>query len=209
MKVYSQYGEENVILSFFENKKKGKLVDIGAADGIKNSNSRCLIEQFDWTGILVEPHPTFYNQLEKLYANNKNIILKNIAVYNKIGVMPFYAYGFDNHEPAQVSTLSETFKDKVSTIYGDKYEKSISVNVDTLENVLKENVNCDFLSIDCEGVDMDVLHSNNWSKYRPSLICVEHSMSINILDSYMLQCNYRFHNRTHGNSFYVNNQEKL
>lgn len=209
MKYYSQYGEENVILPFFSNKKKGKLIDIGAADGIKNSNTRYLIEQLEWGGILVEPHPTYYNELKKLYVNNSDIVLKNVAVYKEVGELPFYIYGYGSDEPAQVSTLSETFRDKVSKIYGNKYEKPVMVNVETLANIFKGNPDCDFLSVDCEGVDIEVLCSNDWNTYRPSLVCVEHSMPIIDLDSCMLNFEYKLHNRTHGNSFYIDNKGNI
>jgi FkbM family methyltransferase len=202
MKSYSQYGEESVILSFFNNTKHGCLVDVGAADGITNSNSRYLIENLEWSGILIEPHPKFYESLVSLYEKNPNIVVQNIALHNHVGEMPFYAYGFNVHENAQVSTLSEAFKERVVKLYGNRYESSILVKVNTLSNILKTVEKCDFLSIDCEGVDMHVLQSNDWSLYRPGLVCVEHSMPIHELDEYMISQTYKLHTRTGGNSFY-------
>ena len=137
-----------------------------------------------------------------LYEKKPNIVIQNIALHNHIGEMPFYAYGFNVHENAQVSTLSETFKEKVAKLYGNRYESSILVKVNTLSSVLKTIEKCDFLSIDCEGVDMHVLQSNDWSLYRPCLVCVEHSMPIHELDEYMTSQTYRLHTRTGGNSFY-------
>ena len=70
MNRYSQYNEEGFIDSFFKNKNNGFLVDIGAADGITNSNSRFLIEK-GWGGILIEPNTKNFNKLQDLYKNNK------------------------------------------------------------------------------------------------------------------------------------------
>jgi len=63
---YSQYTEEDFLLDFFKNKSNGFLVDIGAADGITNSNSRRLILD-GWSGILIEPNKKNYNKLLDLY----------------------------------------------------------------------------------------------------------------------------------------------
>ena len=69
--IYSQHGEEHIINMFFQEKRAGMCVDIGAADGVINSNSRFLIEMLGWSAVLIEPHPSFYSQLEKLYSKNK------------------------------------------------------------------------------------------------------------------------------------------
>ena len=206
MKYYSQYGEENVLLQYFNQKKNGVVFDIGAADGTRYSNSRFLIENCQWSGVLVEPHPVFFKEIENLYRNNENVRYKNAAVHEVCGRMPFYVYGMNNLEPAQVSTLSPMFRDRVISLYGNGYEeKSIEVEVVTLKSLFEEfNVSTvDFLSIDCEGNDMNVLKSNDWKFIRPHLICVEHSMPQKELDSFMIDQNYKLYTRTVGNSFYT------
>lgn len=206
MKRYSQYGEETVLDKFFQHKTNGFVVDVGAADGTRYSNSRYLIETLDWSGILVEPHPVFYQKIETLYANNNKVRHKNAAVHDVCGHMPFYVYGMNGLEPAQVSTLSTTFKDKVITLYGNGYEaQPIDVETITLQKLFEafEVAECDFLSVDCEGNDINVLKSNNWGIVRPSLICVEHSMPQQELDQFMSDKRYKLYTRTIGNSFYV------
>lgn len=197
---YSQYGEEEILNSFFDKTRDGFVVEVGAADGLLNSNSRYLIESLGWRGILVEPHPTYFNLLEQLYSDNNKVKLINSAAHSIKGEMSFFLYGHDHR--AQVSTLSEDFKKRVCDVHGDKYlEEAITVSVLTLEDILpSEDIN--FLSIDCEGVDMEVLKSNNWETKRPQLICVEHSMPKVELDSYMKEINYELLSRTQGNSFY-------
>ena len=70
---YSQYGEEKIIDNFFKGKRRGLCIDVGAADGIRFSNSRRLIESMDWAALLIEPHPTYFRQLVHLYKNNENV----------------------------------------------------------------------------------------------------------------------------------------
>lgn len=203
MKQYSQYNEEKFLITFFENKFNGVLVDIGAADGQTNSNSRYLIESRNWEGLLVEPHPDYYESLHRLYKDNKNIKTYNIGIFNKNIVLPFYKFG--TPEEGQVSTFSESFKTKVEKHYGNKYSQPINVECKILSEVLHENnlFNIDFMSIDCEGVDMEVLDSNEWDIFRPKLICIEHSMDIPTLSNFMSSKNYIKIHETIGNIFFI------
>jgi FkbM family methyltransferase len=202
---YSQYGEESIIESFFNGKRQGFVLDVGAADGVSNSNSRYLITEFEWSGALIEPHPSYFSKLEYMYKKHGNIKLFNLAVCDQVGTMPFFQYGSD--ENGQVSTLSQDFKKRVSLVHGDEYHEPIMVNVVTLESIFENLPFVDFLSVDCEGVDMLVLKSNNWEKYRPTLLCVEHSMPKEELDLFMRINQYNLLDRTIGNSFYVNNRK--
>lgn len=201
---YSQYGEEKIIESFFENKQKGFVVDVGAADGVRYSNSRWLIESCGWEAVLVEPHPTYFGQLEDLYKSNESVKLVNAAAYSEEALLPFYLYGRDEH--AQVSTLSKNFRDKVIKVHGDKFEeKPTMVKALQLSNILRDVDDIDFLSIDCEGVDMEVIKSNDWHLYRPTLVCVEHSMPKSELHEFMNSVNYTFLTETQGNTFFKDN----
>ena len=50
------------------------------------------------------------------------------------------------------------------------------VKIKTLKEVFNQNMSnrgIDFLSIDCEGLDLNVLKSNDWNKYRPTIVCIE------------------------------------
>jgi len=205
---YSQYGEEVVIDSFFNKKKNGFCVDVGAADGILYSNSRYLIETLEWNAVLVEPHPTFFSNLQKLYEEDENITLINSAVYNIDApkMMPFYVYG--REVTAQVSTLSEKFKQRVITAHGDKYEdEPMMVRTTNLNEILKPLPVVDFLSIDCEGVDMEVLMSNDWEINRPELVCIEQSMKEEVVVEYMKSIQYKTFDKTFGNIFFKKENE--
>lgn len=203
--MYSQYGEEDIINSFFNSKKQGFFVDVGAADGEDNSNTRYLAKHLDWSGVLIEPHPEFYQSLSTLYKENNKIKTINAAVYNSEGNLPFYLFG--EYRDAQISTLDEKFKQKVISIYGNKF-KSVDIKTIKLQTIFKEIYNngvntIDFLSVDCEGADIEVLESNDWNIYRPSLICVEHSMDTVTLHDFMNKYNYTVYKKTTGNTFFV------
>lgn len=206
MKYYSQYGEEIILQNIFGDKKDGLCVEIGAADGQLYSNSRFLIESMDWRAILVEPHPDFFNRLCSLYENNDKVKLIQSAVSKIDGFVDMFLYGRDKY--AQVSTISESQKQKVIKAHGDKFlQTPEKVKSLTLSSVLNDN-KVDFLSIDCEGVDMEVLYSNDWYKNRPYLICVEHSMEEKVLLSFMESINYTKLCKTAGNTFFLDGEQR-
>lgn len=201
--MYSQYNDEKIICKFFDNKKNGYCVDIGAADGIINSNTRFLIEKNEWSGTLIEPHPVFFHNLNELYKTNLNIKTLNLAIFDKNSEMDFYTSG--NGYEAQVSTLDIEFKEKIIKLYGYTYGicRVKTLTLQSLLDDIKEEI--DFLSIDAEGVDLQILKSHDWIIKRPSLICVEHSIDISILNSFMESINYKKYDNNCGNTFYKNN----
>jgi FkbM family methyltransferase len=204
MVYYSQYGEELVLWRYFKNKRRGFLIDVGAADGVRYSNSRYLLSNFSWGGILIEPHPEFRKKLHYLYDENDNIRICNYAVAKENMKRPFYMYGMDKH--AQVSTVSDDFRKRVINKHGDKYLSPIDVETMPLKRLLIE-YECpneiDFMSIDTEGLDMEVLQSMDWKRFDVNLVCIEHSMGKNTLNDFMDTIGYSFYDETAGNSFYA------
>ncbi|GAG95658.1 unnamed protein product, partial [marine sediment metagenome] len=55
-KIGGQYNEDEVVLDYFKGKPHGFVVDVGAGDGVRNSNTFCLVWK-RWSGILIEPEP--------------------------------------------------------------------------------------------------------------------------------------------------------
>jgi FkbM family methyltransferase len=201
MKYYSQYGEEMILEKIFQNKQNGLCVEVGAADGLRYSNSRFLIESLNWRAILVEPHPDFFESLYSLYKDNDRVKIINAAVSETEGYADLFLYGRDIH--AQVSTISAKQKERVIHYHGDKFlTEPQKVKTITLSSII-DGLDVDFLSIDCEGVDMQVLQSNDWYKNRPYLFCIEHSMEEKELLDYTDSINYVQIYKNIGNTFFV------
>lgn len=128
--------------------------------------------------------------------------------------MPLHLYGKwreGDDRPGQSSTLSEKFKqyiiDRESSWEGsyiNRYEDTPAiVDCVTLKSVLKDTPKVDFLSIDTEGVDMEVLKSNDWELYRPSLICSElMSMPEKDIVQFMSSVGYKTYTKTQDNIFF-------
>jgi len=206
----SQYNEEQIIINFFQRKKDGFLVDIGAVDGVINSNSRFLIQHLEWSGLLVEPNPETFKKLSNLYIDlNDKIKLENVAIFNEEKQnVDFHIYG-DDVIDSQGSTISDEFRQRVIIQTGDKYTKTIKTQTITLKTLFASNNikdEFDFLSVDCEGTDYEVLVSNDWDVYRPKLLCFEASINVDKVEDLLRDNDYVIHDRTVGNIFYKDNR---
>jgi len=206
----SQYNEEQIIINFFQRKKDGFLVDIGAVDGVINSNSRFLIQHLEWSGLLVEPNPETFKKLSNLYIDlNDKIKLENVAIFNEEKQnVDFHIYG-DDVIDSQGSTISDEFRQRVIIKTGDKYTKTIKTQTITLKTLFASNNikdEFDFLSVDCEGTDYEVLVSNDWDVYRPKLLCFEASINVDKVEDLLRDNDYVIHDRTVGNIFYKDNR---
>jgi len=203
----SQHGEEDVIFRHFTGarRKNGYLVDAGAADGKRFSNSWTLLNKHGWSGMLIEPHPQFAQQCRDLYADNNKVEVLEVAVFDRRCQQDFYP--FSKPPEGQVSTLDLAFKARAEAAHGKKYHPPIKVECWPLGQLLKKQgapKKIDFMSIDCEGVDMKVVRSMDWAHHHVELVCVETSMRpLKQLITFMQSVGYRQKERTLGNMFFV------
>lgn len=169
--MYSQNNEEQVIVSFFGN-KVGNLIDIGANDGITFSNSRKLLE-LGWSGELIEPAEKPFNKLKELYKDNKKVKLHNIAISDLRGELTFYSSGehVGNGDSDLLSTLSIVDKQKWenSTVY-------LESKVQSLKWLDFYNWQIyDFINIDAEGYDLNILKQMDLKELGCKCLCIEHN----------------------------------
>ncbi len=162
--VYSQNGEDILIKSLL-NKEKGFYVDIGCHHPKSMSNTY-LFYQKGWTGMNVDANPDL---IKKFKRNRPNDICLCEAVSDVREELTFYEF-----DSAAVSTLDAVQVEEWKKQWNVVNERKVVTK--TLTDLLDEHQisqPIDFLSIDVEGHDLQVLRSLDFSKYRPSLIIVE------------------------------------
>jgi FkbM family methyltransferase len=170
--MYSQGIEEFYLLNYFRYVNNGVLVDIGAADGINNSNSRKLIE-LGWSGLLVEPNKKNYSKLQDLYVSNQNIILENVGCSLKTELNQVF-YIDQNDEYEQLSTFSYDQSLICKNIFNCGFVEDKIDLYNTTELLLKHNItNINFLTIDTEAFDSNVIRGIDFTKIEIDLICIE------------------------------------
>jgi FkbM family methyltransferase len=165
-----KYLHENV----FKGQRNGIFVDIGAHDGITGSNSFFFEKELDWTGICIEPITDRYNDLVK----NRKCITENCCVYSRNCEVDFCEHkGYtemlsgirDTYDPRHVKRY--TIEQHImggSTKIVKKAAYTLSYLLD------KHNMHkIDFLSIDVEGAELDILKGIDFDKNKIRVIDVE------------------------------------
>ena len=173
---YSQDGEDMILKALYENRKyyKGFFVDVGAHHPVRYSNTYHFYKK-GWSGINIEPTPTIMSSFKLFRRRDINL---NLGVSGKKDTLTFYCF----NEPA-LNTFSEGVAKKVDAAE-NKYKiiKELQVDVLPLGEILDRHVphgkKIDFFSIDVEGLDFEVLQSNNWAKYKPQYLLVEDNSAL-------------------------------
>lgn len=167
---YSQNREDLILSSFFWGKEKGFYVDVGAYDPEYDSVTKLFYEK-GWRGINIEPQPDRYKKFIKSRPKDINL---NIGVSEKESMLQLRSYSNEG-----LSTFSKEMKDEYANTqrqdYATEHFTDINVKVKTLAQIFKEQEVSfiDFLKIDVEGLEYEVVAGNDWKKYRPQVLCIE------------------------------------
>jgi FkbM family methyltransferase len=184
--------ETRLVREFFKTRGKGFFVEVGANDPEVWSQSLHL-EELGWRGILVEPQPDLAQKLRsRRLAKVYDVACSSPK--NSGTTMPLQIAGI-------YSSLEKDLN--VSTVQADDV---IEVSVSTLDSLLndaKAPIPIDFVSIDVEGHEIDVLEGFALAHWRPRLLLIE-DLAMNLrLHRYLSLCGYRWVRRTGLNSWYV------
>ena len=196
-KYYSQNGEDYILMKFFNFKRKGTFIDIGAFDGRHLSNSYSF-ERIGWKGLCIEPHPDYLILCKK---NRPNSICLNIACVGnyKKNKIPFFIEHLGLLSGIKSQRYEEVkeryFKRRLKftgfkKIFVDAFPLSIIFN-----KYFSPDHKIDFISIDTEGNELDVLKGINLHDIRPRVILIEANSlkNRNLIQQYLTRTyNYHF-----------------
>jgi FkbM family methyltransferase len=164
---YSQEGEDIFLNKIFLNRRRGFYVDIGAHHPVQFSNTYLFYGR-GWHGINVDPLPGSRQLFDWRRPRDTNL---EIGIGSASGALPFYV--FDN---AVLSTFDPAERD-VSLRRGYRIVSTLQIEVERLDAVLGRHLlagrQIDFMSIDVEGREVDVVESNDWNRFRPKIVCLE------------------------------------
>lgn len=172
-KAKSQTQQDLFVLLALDFKKDGFFVEFGATDGVYMSNSWVFENEFEWSGIIAEPGLHWHKDLHQ----NRNCQISTKCVWKESGAKLLFNEAAD----AGFSTINVySTSDHHSNLRtnGKQYQvDTISLN-DLLESydAPKE---IDYLSIDTEGSEYDILSAFDFDKWEISVITVEHNYTVN------------------------------
>jgi FkbM family methyltransferase len=158
---YSQFGEDLWLADHFADQVSGFFVDVGAYDPFNASNTLLLYRK-GWRGINLEPEPEALRRFERFRGRDVNL---GIAISSHDGDAAFVRAG------------SFSGLDDPDRFCPDARSDRIVVRTRRLQDVLDEYRpvgDIDLLDVDVEGHDLVVLHSNDWERFRPRIVLVEH-----------------------------------
>ncbi len=200
-KFASQSGQDKIIKnSFFRSKKNGFFVEIGAFDGVLGSNCIHFEKSMKWEGIAIEPSK---KQFEKL-SKNRNCKVLNEAISSTEKDVEFIEVV---EGLTQMSRINDEDNSANMTIENDERSKinKIKIKTSTFQNNIP-NREIDYLSVDIEGSELEVLKSINFKNYIIKVISVENNNPEKInFNSFLKENNFSFFDRVGQDEIFYNN----
>ena len=170
----SENGQEFFVLKTLHYKENGFFVDIGAADGITGSNTFILEKFYKWNGICVDPNPVFMQSLH----NCRNSHVTTLCVYSETGKILPFKFCADEEQffgwnfRAGLAQPMEKINIEI-----EKSFRSINVLTISLNNLLElynAPTDIDYISLDTEGSEYNILKTFNFSKYNVKCFTIEY-----------------------------------
>ena len=191
---YSQEGEDILLLRIFGDQNDGLYVDVGAHHPKRFSNTYLFYKR-GWRGINIDAMPGSMKLFHKMRPRDINL---EMGVANQEGTRNFYIF----NEPALNGFSAELSEERSLAENPYHVKEVIKVDVKPLRQILDQHLvgggyqGIDFLSVDVEGFDLEVLQSNDWFKYRPKFVLAEvlnsslHDLDQDPVVSFMRDQNY-------------------
>lgn len=203
MSYYGQWETDRIIESYFPN-GVDFCVEVGAYDGVTNSNAK-YFQDNGANCIFIEPNPFVFKELEK---NAPESLVYNVACgksksSSNLNIVRLH----DNKESAVTSLeLDQRLIDSHNDRNLIKEIVSVPVEVLTLDMILSRALfpaNIDFISIDTEGTELDVLQGLSLDNYMIKLLVIENNFDDPEIGEYLSQFGYVRYQRYRVNDFYL------
>jgi hypothetical protein len=206
---YSQDRQDEYLeTNIFKGYKNGFYVDVGAHDGVCINNTLYFEKNNNWTGINIEPIEKVFNQLVTNRPNNINL---NCAVCNNDGETEFLC---NTGYTEMISGIKHTFDNRhLQRLQSENnrmgsFTEIIKVKTKKLESIFDENnvSHINYLSIDVEGAEFEVIKSINFDKVFVDVIGFEnnyHDVSVPIVQ-YLESKNFIVIHKTNLDIFMMN-----
>ena len=203
-RIDSQCGQDAFVLDYFNNKRNGTFVDIGANDGKSLSNTYYLEKQLGWTGICFEPIPEIFEKLD----NCRSCIKIMAGVSDKTAVETFtYVDGPSHMLSGMTKAYSETHQERgdheIETLGGTA--RQLDLPCVLLNNVLEEHkmYAIDYLSLDTEGNELDILKAIDFSRFDIKVMTVENNYQNKEQTEFVLSKGYKLVTRLDADEVFV------
>lgn len=163
---WAQCREDLIVDTLFQEKygiRKIKYMEIGANAPKWLSNTYYFYRN-NGRGVLVEPNPTLCRKLKKY---RKRDIVLNVGIANSDGYLSYFEM-----DTSTLNSFSEEYAKQLEE-QGYKIIDKKEIRVIPIGNIFKKYGKFDYISIDTEGIDFEILKMIDYQKYAPYVICIE------------------------------------
>lgn len=197
----SQHGEDVWLWDFFKKKRSGLFVEVGAYDGVTFSNTYFL-ESMGWSGILIEPNPENFGECKRQRPYSESI---QAAVTNS-GDAEVTLSVVSGTGGVDALSFTETTERHLSRVKNTgAHIKKVKVPAKKLSDILLDLQPVDFISIDVEGGELDVLESLDFTRHAPTVFIIEdNSHGVDKTVEKYLECRgFKFCKRLGANQVFI------
>ncbi len=201
---FAHWGEDMVLSHVFNDIPNGRYLDIGCFHPEAASNTQ-LLHRKGWSGVNVDPNKFMIDEFKLQRPNDVNL---NVAVGKEHGTLEYYFF----NDWASSNTCSPEFAAAISKGQNIPVDSQRLVEIVPLLEIMETYFRTappDFMNVDVEDLDADVIASNDWKRFRPKVIAVEEisfssrdpgkSTIFNVLD----ENGYLFFSRTIFTNFFI------
>jgi hypothetical protein len=160
---YSQCGEDLILNRIFRDKKDGFYVDVGANNPFEQSNTQ-FFYKLGWKGINIDAMPSSMKVFNRVRSRDINL---ELPISDSEEALQYHIFE---------TSFFNSFAPEPEVLKNEKLLEVKEISATSLEKVFDAYIGSrtiDFMTVDVEGWDLNVLRSNNWSKYRPSVLITE------------------------------------
>jgi hypothetical protein len=158
---------QDLFAYFFSNcKKRGIFIEIGGGNGVDLSNTYILEKRFKWKGVICEPD----NRLHANISSKRKCFLETAPITNFSNKIIYF-------------NDKGTYNSYTSSTYNSSAKKLKSLSLNNLIKKYQLTKNIDYISIDTEGNELDIIKNFNFSKYNVKIFTIEHNFKKNIREN--------------------------
>lgn len=164
---FSQLGEDSILWNHFNARQDGFYVDVGCHDPFRFSNTCLLHTALNWRGINIDADSRAIERVRAARPNDENIHV-GVGLTDEIRIFTEFDDGAVNTFDTKMAEVQQT---------GFSLKGTSQIRVRPLSDILSETSavgrTIDYMNIDCEGLDHEVLLSNDWSRFGAEIVTVE------------------------------------